>query len=263
MIERYFFFGLLLATLIFTLLIFSSFWVVLILGLCFSIVLYPVYEWLKKNKLPDWLSALVTVLLFAIVLCGPILGIGALVFNQSQDMYQQVAIAEKTQPFLNSINNSVNRILPEGIVFDVEEKVKDFISYVSGNIANVFSSAISAFFSFLLTLLIIFYFLKDGTRWKKTLVVFSPLPDTDDEKIISRLTLVVNAVIKGYLFIAIIQGILLGFGFWMFNVPNGALWGVVAAVTSLIPTFGTALVSVPAILFLFFIDQMLFAQARM
>lgn len=252
MIERYFFFGLLLATLIFTLLIFSSFWVVLILGLCFSIVLYPVYEWLKKNKLPDWLSALVTVLLFAIVLCGPILGIGALVFNQSQDMYQQVAIAEKTQPFLNSINNSVNRILPEGIVFDVEEKVKDFISYVSGNIANVFSSAISAFFSFLLTLLIIFYFLKDGTRWKKTLVVFSPLPDTDDEKIISRLTLVVNAVIKGYLFIAIIQGILLGFGFWMFNVPNGALWGVVAAVTSLIPTFGTALVSVPAILFLFF-----------
>ena len=93
----------------------------LILGLCFSIVLYPVYEWLKKNKLPDWLSVLVIVLFFAIVLCGPILGIGALVFNQSQDMYQQVA-SPKTQPFLNSINNSVNRILPEGIVFDVEEK---------------------------------------------------------------------------------------------------------------------------------------------
>ena len=43
----------------------------------------------------------------------------------------------------------------------------------------------------------------------------------------------------------------MGLGLWIFNVPNPALWGVVAAVMSLIPTFGTALVSVPAIIFLF------------
>ena len=42
----------------------------------------------------------------------------------------------------------------------------------------------------------------------------------------------------------------MGLGLWIFNVPNGALWGVVAAVTSLLPTFGTAFVSVPAMIFL-------------
>src|SRR3989344_6273792 len=86
-IERYFFFGLLLATFIFTFLIFLPFWVVLVLGISFSIVLYPIYKWLEGRKIPSTLSALLTVLLFTIVLCGPLLGIGAMIFNQSEGVY--------------------------------------------------------------------------------------------------------------------------------------------------------------------------------
>ena len=104
-------------------------------------------------------------------------------------------------------------------------------------------------------LLIIFYFLKDGARWKKSIIVLSPLSDKDDEKIINRLSLAVNAVIKGYFLIALAQGVLMGFGLWLFNVPSPALWGIVAAVASLLPTFGTALVSIPAIIFLFMVEN--------
>jgi len=250
-IEKYFFFGLLLATLIFTFLIFRPFWIILVLGVSFSIVLYPVCEWFKKIKLPNWLSAFLTVFIFTLVLCGPLLGIGAIVFNQSQNVYYGVVRDGNAEKFVSSIDNAVNKILPEGVVFDTNQKATELISYVSRNIANIFSSAISAFFSFALMLLIMFYFLKDGTKWKKTIVMFSPLKDTDDEKIVDRLTQSINGVIKGSLLIALAQGALLGFGFWLFGIPNAALWGVVAAVTSLLPTFGTALVSVPAIIFLF------------
>ena len=251
-IEKYFFFGLLLATLLFTFLIFRPFWAVLVLGISFSIVLYPVYEWLNKKHLPNWLSALFTVFLFILVICSPVLGVGAVVFDQSEDVYRQVVNNGNAEPFLSLIENKVNNILPDIMAVDINEKTSDFITYVSNNIANIFSSTVSAFFSFLLMLLIIFYFLKDGTKWKKALMVLSPLSDKDDEKIIARLAFSVNAVIKGSLLIALIQGILMGFGLWLFNIPNPALWGVVAAVCSLLPTFGTALISVPAIIFLFF-----------
>jgi len=225
--------------------------VVLVLGACFAIVLYPIHSWLKDRKLPNWLSAFLTVCLFTLLLCGPLLGIGTLVFNQSENVYHLVVNNKDTGPFLNSIGDSINEFLPEGVVFDINEKASDFVSYISNNIANIFTTTLSAFFSFILMLLIIFYFLKDGAQWKKSLVLLSPLEDIYDEKIISRLNLAVNAVIKGYLFIALVQGALMGFGLWLFNVPNAALWGVVAAVMSLIPTVGTALVSVPAIIFLF------------
>lgn len=251
-IEKYFFFGLLLATFVFSFLIFRPFWVVLVLGISFSIVLYPAYEWFTKRHLPNWLSSLITLALFTVVLCGPILAIGVLVFNQSEDAYRSVLVNKSAGPFINSVESAVNKILPSGITFDANEKVSNFVSYVSSNIANIFSSVISAFFSFILVLFIIFYFLKDGARWKRAVVILSPLSDKDDEKIISRLVQAVNGVIKGSLFIALIQGLLMGAGLWFFNIPNPALWGVVAAVCSLIPTFGTAFVSIPAVVYLFF-----------
>ncbi len=136
--------------------------------------------------------------------------------------------------------------------FDINQQITGFISYLTGNIANIFTTTLSAFFSFVLVLFIIFYFLKEGTEYKKSIIALSPLGAENDEKIISRLTQAINGVIKGSLLIALAQGILLGFGFLIFGLPNAALWGVVAAVVSLIPTFGTSLVSVPAVIFLFF-----------
>ncbi|MDO8659677.1 MAG: AI-2E family transporter [Candidatus Parcubacteria bacterium] len=251
-LEKYFFLVLLFATLIFTFFVFRPFWIVLVLGVSFGIVLYPIYKWLNTKFIPNHsLSSLLTVILFSIILCGPLLAVGTIVFKQSQNVYHLVIQNAGDRPIMTAINETVNKILPSEITFDVNQKATDFVSYVSRNIANIFSATLSTFFSFVLMLLIIFYFLKDGPKWKKALVKLSPLGNENDEKIINRLILSVNGVIKGSLFIALIQGALLGFGFWIFNIPNGALWGVVAAVMSLIPTFGTALVSIPAIIFLF------------
>lgn len=247
--ERYFFFGLLLTTLIFTFLIFRPFWVVLVLGISFSIVLYPVYEWLRRS-MPSWVASLFTVIFFTILLLGPLLGVSSIIFSQSQDLYEAVGGAGHVGPFLESLGDTINKFLPVGINFDIQAKTSEFIAYTSSNIASIFSATLFTFFSFILMLLIIFYFLKDGAEWKNAIIVLSPLSDNDDEKIISKLSQSVNAVIKGSLFIALIQGLLMGFGLFLFGVPNAALWGVVAAVSSLVPTIGTALVSVPAIIFL-------------
>ncbi len=249
--ERYFFFGLLLATLVFAFYIFRPFWIVLVLGVSFSVVLYPGYEWLRKMRLPNWLASLLTVLVFLVVLCGPVLGIGAIVFNQSQNLFHQITTSGNISPSLDTINTQVNNLLPNGVTFNIDEKISEFVSFVSNNIANIFSTTVSAFFSFLLMLLIMFYCLKDGAKWKKTLIQISPLGEENDEKILDKLSLAVNGVIRGSLLISMIQGILLGIGFWIFHIPNAALWGVVAAVFSLIPTFGIISVSAPAIIFLF------------
>ncbi len=254
-IERYFFFGLLLTTFIFSFFIFRPFWIVLVLGVSFAIVLYPIYEWLNEKGSPSSLSSLLTVILFSVMLCGPLLGIGVIIFNQSQDLYHAVGGGGNVGPFLDSIGDTINRFLPQGVSFDIQTKASEFISYVSGNVANIFSATLSAFFSFILMLLIVFYCLKDGTRWKRAIVILSPLGDKDDEKIMERLSVAVNGVIMGNLLIAFAQGILMGFGLWIFGIPNPAVWGLIAAVTSLVPTIGTAFVSVPAILFLFFIGH--------
>jgi len=250
-VEKYFFFGLLFITFVFSFLIFRPFWIVLVLGISFSIVLYPIYRWLKKRKLPNWLSALLTVFFFIIIIGIPLFGIGVMVFNQSQNVYQMLVNNTGSFSFLDSINSSINKVLPMGISFDLNTKISSFISFVLNNTASIFTSTLSTIFSFFLTILSIFYFLKDSARWKKALLVLSPLSDIDDKKIINKIARAVNGIITGYLFIALLQGLLMGLGLALFGVPNPALWGLVTMFTALIPTVGTAMISIPAIIFLF------------
>ena len=129
--------------------------------------------------------------------------------------------------------------------FDITQKASEFISFLTNNITKIFSTTLSALFSFGLMLMSIFYFLKDGEEWKKILIRLSPLSKNDDKKIITILSEAINGVIKGHLFIALAQGMLMGIGLALFGVPNPALWGVVAGIGSLIPFVGTAIVSVP------------------
>lgn len=249
--ERYFFFGLLFITLIFTFFVFRPFLIVLILGASLAIVLHPVHRWFSNRKISGWLASLLTVFLFILLICGPLFGIGTIVFNQSQGIYHEIISGDKVVPLINKVNDYVNNWLPDGFSFDFNQKLSDFFSFISDNVARIFSTTLATIFSFLLMLLTIFYFLKDGQEWKKSLITLSPMPDADDRRIIARLKETINSVMKGYLLIALLQGILMGVGLFIFGVPNPALWGVVAAITSLIPTAGTALVSVPAIIFLF------------
>ena len=206
--------GLLLATFLFTF-YFSPFWIVLVLGISFSIVLYPLYEWFLQSTCRNQ-SQLSSRYFVCTRSLRSALGIGVMVFDQSESVYHLVVNNKETGP-LYPLGNSINEFLPGDIVFDLQAKVSDFISYVSSNIANIFSTTVSAF-SFILMLLIIFYFLRDGKHWKEFIVRISPLEDKDDEKIITRLALSINAIIKGYFTMAFIQGILMGFGLWLFNV---------------------------------------------
>jgi len=251
-IERYFFFALLFVTFIFSVLIFRPFWIVLVLGIAFSVVLYPIYEWFKeKANLPNWLSSLFTVFLFVIIIGVPLFGIGVMVFNQSQNAYHLIINNVDSLSFIDSINASVNKILPENMSFNLYDKLSGFISFVVNNISGVFSFTLSAIFSALLVVLSMFYFLKDGASWKKALIVLSPLSDIDDEKIISKLSSGINGIMKQYLFMALVQGILMGIGLTLFGVPNPALWGLVTIFAALVPTIGTAIISIPAVIFLY------------
>jgi predicted PurR-regulated permease PerM len=98
--------------------------------------------------------------------------------------------------------------------------------------------------------------LRDGTSLRRQLIRFSPLVDTYDQKIFDKLELAIHSVVKGSLVVGIIQGVLTGIGFAIFDIPNPALWGSIAAIAALIPGIGTALVIVPGIIYSFFSGTM-------
>jgi predicted PurR-regulated permease PerM len=251
-IEKYFFLGFLLIVTIFTLIIFQPFLGVIIVGASLAVVLHPLYLFFLKKvtRNTSWIAALLSLVIFLVVICGPLFGVGTLVFKQSQDAYVSIVGSGGTSPLLDRVGVAVNRHLPPGFKINPEELAGNFISFVSQNVSRIFTATLSTVFSLFLVLLTMFYFLKDGDRWRQSIIVISPLSDIDDIKILRKLEQAINGVVKCYLLVAILQGTLMGIGLAIFGVPHPALWGVLAGIASLVPTIGTALVAIPVIVYL-------------
>ena len=145
-------------------------------------------------------------------------------------------------------SNLVNKLVEEGALVTV---LDDLFTGDLGNIGPIVTSLASVFLYVFLSLFGFFYLLKDGERFKNKVVSLLPLEPEYSEEIFSRLEHAVNSVIRGTLVIAAIQGIVAGLGFAIFGVPNAVLWGTIAALTALVPTLGTSLVVVPAVIYLF------------
>lgn len=253
-IEKYFLFILLLITIVLTLLILSPFLTMFILAAAFAVVLSPVYNWIKKHLVGNiaWLASILTVILFLLFLCIPLFFIGKEIFSQTQDMYYNVISSGNSNHFIESANLSINRWLPDGFNIDINSKITEAISSFSNNLAQFFTSTINSILMFALMVFTLFYLLKDGQKWERSLVKILPLSDEKIDFIISDLKKSINRIFKGSFIIAIAQGLLAWAGFVVFGVPNAIIWAVVAGIASFVPTVGTSIVAVPAILFLFF-----------
>lgn len=253
-IERKFLFALLAIVVIIVLLILYPFLTVFILAGAFAVFLDPLYRWIKKyiTRGRQAIASFITVTLFLIILCVPIFFIGSIIFNQTQDAYYSMVSSGGTSSFIQKIDNSINNLLPVGFSFNTHDKITELFSLLTSNLANFFTSTFNTVLMSLLTIFATFYLLKDGHKWKDELVKMSPLSESHVSQIISNLKDSINRIFRGTFFIAIIQGILSWLGLSVFGVPSPALWGVIAGLASFIPTLGTSIVFIPAVLFLFF-----------
>lgn len=250
--EQHFFYAFLAATAIFCAIIFWPFFAVVVVSIALAVAFSPVHILIhKKLGGPTWLAALLVVLLFIIGIGIPLFFIGSKVLSESQAIYLSITDANGGVGFIDSAAAFLKAKIPMLAEFDLRGALGSGASAVAGTLASAFTATVATAFSVFLILLSLFYFLKDGPEWKKYVVKLSPLSDAHDERILAMLHRAVNGVMRGYVLIAAVQGLLMGFGLWIFGVPNATLWGALAGVASMVPTIGTALVSIPAIIYLF------------
>jgi predicted PurR-regulated permease PerM len=104
--------------------------------------------------------------------------------------------------------------------------------------------------SFVLMLFVLFFVLRDGPAVARKVVRMLPIEDRRRARLWQHLADVTRAVFLGIGLTALVQGILVGLGFWIAGLPSPLVFGVIAVLVALIPVVGSALVWVPGALFL-------------
>jgi predicted PurR-regulated permease PerM len=252
--QKHFLLILLILVIILTIAILYPFLSVIILAFAFTIVLNPIYLWIDKNitKNINWLSSLITIILFLTIICVPLYFAGTIVFDQTQNAYNSLTQTSSPDKFIQTIDSGINKLLPEGFTFNTYEKIVNLVSFLSNNITGFISSSFKAGIMFFITIIALFYSLKDGVNWRKSLMSLSPISDEHFTEISDNLNKQINHVFRGSFLVAIVQGLAIGIGLTIFGVPNAALWAMVASIASIMPVIGTPMITIPAILFLYF-----------
>lgn len=198
------------------------------------------------------LSAFLTVLAVVTLFLIPVAFLGTKVFSEAGDLYH--SITTNRDVYLDNIESLITRATQEllpGFTFSLDAYAQQALTWLTGNLGRFFSGTIEAIVGFLLFIIGFYYFLKDGKRFARSVMDLSPLPDRFDQDVFDRLEAAIDSMVRGQLLVALIQGLLTGFGFALFGVPNPAVWGCLAALCALVPGVGTSLVNVPAVVFLF------------
>ncbi|MDB4987794.1 MAG: hypothetical protein JWN04_2972 [Myxococcaceae bacterium] len=129
-------------------------------------------------------------------------------------------------------------------------------TYLTTQLNTVVTNVIAAIYHFALMIIVIFYGLVDGPALKRRLFDLSPLPDDEEELIVSKFKDVGSAILFGSGSASIIQGTLGGIAMWAAGIPSPLFWGAILAIFAFLPLAGTNLVVIPATAYLFFDDRL-------
>jgi len=260
-IEIIFFAGLFGITAVLAFFVFKPFFTTLFLAATFSIVLFPLYEKIRlalRGK--EAVSALISILVGLVFVMLPVIFLSQQAFEQARSLYTQLSnnnISEFDY-LAHAIETPVRKFIPDFSV-NVDQYIEYALGWATGNFKDVLFGTLTVVGDIFLIIIAIFFFLKDGKRLIQKLIQLSPLRDSYDIELLEKTTETITTVVKGTLLIALIQGFLAGIGLSIFGVPNAVLWGALAALCAVVPGLGTALVIVPAVIYLFITGNTPFA----
>lgn len=255
----YFFIGLLVLAFVLTYFIFKPFLGAIIIGIVLGVICRPIHDAvirLFRNRKAT-LSALVSVIIVAVVILTPLTILANSIFSELQGVYTKLSNGQERITFLpqvsTAISSAASRLGLEASWIDridLTSYVRQGLQWLLANVDGLLAGAAALFVDVFVMLVALFYVFKDGSNFGRTVIRLSPLDDQYDALILERLRQTIRSVVRGSLIIGVIQGCLTGIGFAIFGVPNPVLWGSVASIAALIPGVGTALVLFPGVLYL-------------
>ena len=235
----------------------------LLLGAIFSGLSQPAHRrilgWVRGRPR---LASMLTLLLFVLVLLVPSGAFLGIVANQA------VQVSDSVGPWISAFEEQIRQPgavdrLVEGLPFSdqirpyqaqIAQKAGELAGSVGGFVVSLLAALTRGTVSFIFMLFVMlyamFFFTKDGGTILRRILFYVPLSDEDEDRMLERFVSVSRATVKGTFLIGIVQGGLAGIAFAVAGIPSAAFWGTVMTVLSIVPGIGSALIWLPAAIYL-------------
>uniref|UniRef100_Q3AU44 Permease n=1 Tax=Chlorobium chlorochromatii (strain CaD3) TaxID=340177 RepID=Q3AU44_CHLCH len=236
------------------------FLLVVVLAAIFSALAMPVYNRFERGlRGKRSLSAIMTLLTLLFIVVLPLAILLGLVVKQAIRLsnvavpfvQEQLLTPSQFDHHLQSLFFYPELVLyREEILQKVSELATKFGTLLFNAISSFTYSAVTEIVLFFVFLYTMFFFLRDGKQMLQSMLALLPLSHTDQYRLLDKFLSVTRATLKGSLVVGMVQGSLAGMALYMAGIESALFWGTVMSFLSLIPVLGSALVWIPAVIYL-------------
>ncbi|HOC96903.1 MAG TPA: AI-2E family transporter [Candidatus Pacearchaeota archaeon] len=224
----------------------------MIVGILFAFIFGPIYAFFFKHTKKKNLSAIIVSIILIAVVVVPLWYVIPIAIDESIKVY----MASQEWDFVTPLKTIFPKIFQsEQFSNEIGQALKSFVSKLANSLMNYLSNIILNFATLLLKLLVIlftfFFFLRDREKIEDYIKSLLPFSKDVEKKLFKSSSDLTASILYGQVLLGIIEGIIVGIGLWIFNVPGAFLLTAIAALLGIFPIIGTALVWIPVAIYLF------------
>ena len=235
---------------------------ILLTSIIITYVSFPLYKRIRKSINKQFFSIMLTILIIVIILLLPFSYLAFKISQQSFEFYNSLSgniaggdlfgfTCRKADSTICSLINNAEKFSAEKLSgMGADKYVQKGISYLIEATTNYLVKIPQAILEMGLALFISYFLFKDGEKIMESIINWLPFRKKTVGRLRSEFEKITYTIVFAQLFVALAQGIVGMVGFYIFGVPLPIFWGVVMAFFALVPTIGTAVIWVPASLFL-------------
>jgi predicted PurR-regulated permease PerM len=222
-------------------------------ALALAVVAQPAHAWLvRRIKYPS-LAAALAMLLVAAVLLVPATYAVRQVSQEAVAAATLVQTAVKDgrwRAFVDRNPNLSTAINWLDARLDLQEQLGKLSEHVPLAVQKIMSGSLQFAVGAGVALFLLFFFLRDRAQILRAIGGLLPLSAGESARVFARVNDTVYAIIYGTVAVALVQGSLGGLMFWWLDLHAPLLWGCAMAVLSIVPMVGTAIIWLPAAIYL-------------
>ena len=220
-------------------------------ALALAVIAFPFHRHVTARIRHPNVAAALSVAAVALLIIGPIALVSQQLFREASHAAEGIAdTTERARAFLESDHRLAPIFRWVAGQFDIGDVVQQASAAIGKRSAAIVGGSVWIVMQVLITLFLLFYFLRDRVSGTRFLASLMPLSESEAAGVFESVTGTIRATVYGSLGVAAIQGFMGGLMFWLLGLPSALFWGVVMGLLAIVPVLGTFVVWAPAAIFL-------------
>ena len=246
----------LIVLLVLTFFLLKPFLLSIILGFILAFIFYPLYKLIHKPIKSKNLSSFLVCLILIILIFLPIWFLLPSALSQSIKVYTASQNLDLITPLKTIFPNIFSS---EALSTQFVLVVHSFLTKATNSLMNSFSELILNFPRLLLqsfvVLFILFFSLRDQDSIIKYIESLMPFPKDVERKLFKSSKDITSSVLYGQVIMGLVQGIIVGAGFFIFKLPNALLLALLTMLAGIFPIVGTTIIWIPVVIYLLIVGK--------